>query len=179
MYLLNYFSDVVALLLMWLFISAAIHKLQPGNRQYYQQIMNDYGITHAASALVLRYSLGVIEGGLAIAIVYEPFRPLAAKLSVLLLTVYLAGMLIQLIQGKRDISCGCSGPGSSLKVSWPLIARNAVLALLALCCLAPGTGMPMSLWFAMLMTWAFMVILYLCTENLLANAQKISILRRH
>ena len=177
--LLNFTSDVMAIFLMWLFVNASIHKLQVDNRNYYQQLFSDYGLRNKNIAIALCYFLGVVEMTLAFTILFEATRSQAAILSVLLLSVYLIGMTVQLIQGKRDMSCGCSGANSQLKISWPLIIRNGVLIVLTLNCTLPGAGFPPQLWFAVLMASGFMILTYSCVENLIVNAQKISILRAY
>jgi hypothetical protein len=179
MNLFNFLSDVVALFLMWLFIRASIHKLQVDNREYYKLLFADYGISNSNIAFVLLYLLGVVEMIIPFALLLESSRLMASIIAVLLLSTYLVGMAVQLIQGKRDMSCGCSGPNSQMKISWSLIIRNAVLVLLTLSCMLPGAGFSSQTWFATLMTSGFMILTYSCAENLIANAQKISILRAH
>ncbi|WP_342805105.1 MauE/DoxX family redox-associated membrane protein [Alteromonas sp. M12] len=173
----NFLSDAIALFFMWLFVRAAIHKLQASNREYYKQLFADYGVTKPKLASALSYVLGALELIIAVALIFEATRTNASIIAALLLSIYLTGMAIQLIQGKRDINCGCSGPNSHIKVSWPLILRNAVLVPLVLICTLPTAGFASSLWFAVLMTGAFLILTYSCVENLIANAQKISILR--
>ncbi|MDO6694222.1 MauE/DoxX family redox-associated membrane protein [Aliiglaciecola sp. 3_MG-2023] len=177
MNLLNFLSDAIALFFMWLFIRAARHKLQTDNAEYYQQTFADYGVTQTKLASALRYTLGSLELVIAVALIFDGSRTSASIVAALLLSAYLIGMTIQLIQGKRDISCGCSGPNSHIKVSWSLIIRNALLVPLVLTCTMPSAGFASSLWFAVLMTGAFLILTYSCIENLIANAQKISILR--
>lgn len=175
----NFLSDVMALFLLWLFMQAAAHKLHTGNAAYYQTTLEGYGIKNAIISVVLRYFLGLLELVVALAIVFENTRSQASMIAVILLSCYLIAMTAQLIQGKRDISCGCSGPNAETRIGWPLIIRNAVLIALTLLCSLPGTLFSPSLWFAVIMTSAFLILTYSCVENLIANAQKISILRTH
>lgn len=179
MNIFNFLSDVIALFLLWLFMQAALHKLHTGNGEYYKKTLEDYGIKNVNMGLGLRYFLGVIELVVALALVFESTRSEATIVAVTLLGSYLLAMTTQLIQGKRDVSCGCSGPNSQIKIGWPLIIRNAVLIAMALICSLPGTHFSTSLWFAVIMASAFLILTYLCVENLIANAQKISILRAH
>ncbi|QWJ09315.1 hypothetical protein J5V76_28760 (plasmid) [Bacillus mycoides] len=43
-----------------------------------------------------------------------------------LLTVYSLGVIINLLRGKSNISCGCGGSLESNHLSWPLIIRNLI-----------------------------------------------------
>jgi len=175
----HFLSDVIALFLMWLFLRAAVHKLSPDNRYYYLQLMADYGVSSSKLAAALYKCLGTLELVVAMAMLAASTRFYATIIAVALLGMYLLGMTAQLIKGKRDLSCGCSGPNSHLKISWPLIIRNAVLICIALMCTLPGVGFTSPLSFAIFMTCGFMILFYSCVENLIANAQKISILRAY
>ncbi|MEP4890556.1 MAG: MauE/DoxX family redox-associated membrane protein [Aliiglaciecola sp.] len=175
----NFLSDAIALFFLWLFMRAALHKLHTSNAEYYKQLFSEYGISHGQLALALNYILGAFELVIAVALIFEATRTPAAMAAALLLSMYLIAMAIQLMKGKRDISCGCSGPNAHIKVSWPLIIRNGLLVPLVLTCTLQTAGFASSLWFAVLMTGAFLILTYSCVENLIANAQKISILRTH
>ncbi|EJC62099.1 methylamine utilization protein MauE [Alcaligenes ammonioxydans] len=60
-------------------------------------------------------------------------RSLGAVLALCVLLVATSGIVLNLLRGRRDVDCGCSGLGeSSGGLSWWLVARNAVLAALAL-----------------------------------------------
>lgn len=60
-------------------------------------------------------------------------RQAGAVLVLLVLVVATAGIVLNLLRGRRDVDCGCSGLGeSSAGLSWWLVGRNVVLAGLAL-----------------------------------------------
>ncbi|MGO1254551.1 MAG: MauE/DoxX family redox-associated membrane protein [Alcaligenes aquatilis] len=59
-------------------------------------------------------------------------RSLGAILALCVLLVATSGIVMNLLRGRRDVDCGCSGLGeSSGGLSWWLVARNALLAALA------------------------------------------------
>lgn len=59
-------------------------------------------------------------------------RSLGAVLALCVLLVATSGIVMNLLRGRRDVDCGCSGLGeSSGGLSWWLVARNALLAALA------------------------------------------------
>ncbi|MGE8547325.1 MauE/DoxX family redox-associated membrane protein [Alcaligenes sp. Marseille-Q7550] len=60
-------------------------------------------------------------------------RQAGAALALAVLAVASAGIVLNLLRGRRDVDCGCSGLGeSSAGLSWWLVGRNALLVLLAL-----------------------------------------------
>jgi len=60
-------------------------------------------------------------------------RGYGSVLALAVLAVATLGIVINLLRGRRDVDCGCSGLGRpSAGLSWWLVGRNAMLALLAL-----------------------------------------------
>ncbi|WP_341668543.1 MauE/DoxX family redox-associated membrane protein [Alcaligenes sp. SDU_A2] len=59
-------------------------------------------------------------------------RQAGAALALAVLAVATLGIVLNLLQGRRDVDCGCSGLGeSSAGLSWWLVGRNTLLAMLA------------------------------------------------
>lgn len=56
--------------------------------------------------------------------------PLPAMMAILLLTLFGVAMAINIRRGRTQIDCGCGRPQLRHPIGWPLVARNAVLALL-------------------------------------------------
>jgi len=78
---------------------------------------------------------------------------------------------INLLRGVRDIDCGCGG-SSSQTISWALVVRNLVLALLTLPAAQQGIGRAL-VWgdyFTLVAGVLALVGLYLCTNQLLNNS---------
>jgi hypothetical protein len=71
---------------------------------------------------------------LAALLLLSPLRSAGAVLAALLLLAYAAAMGWQRAHGRR-LDCGCGG--APLPVSWALVARNAVLAAIALLAALP------------------------------------------
>ena len=84
----------------------------------------------------LVWALPLAEAALAIALV-TPWRATAATAAAALLLGYGLAMAWHLTQG-RVLDCGCGG--APLPLSWWLVARNALLALLALLAGRGGDG---------------------------------------
>lgn len=52
----------------------------------------------------------------------------AAAGAVLLFVMFAAAIAVNLLRGRRQISCGCFGGGRETELSWALVLRNSVLA---------------------------------------------------
>ena len=58
-------------------------------------------------------------------------RPGGGTAAALLLAVYTIALTLNLVRGRRDIDCGCSGPQLRQTLSWRLPVRNVLLLTLA------------------------------------------------
>jgi hypothetical protein len=104
----------------------------------------------------------------------------AALAAASLLALYGGAIATNLARGRRDIDCGCGGPGARLPLSGGLVLRNAALAAAALAGLAP-VGARALVWIDALTiagTVAALVALYAATNRLLAHAPALARLRR-
>jgi hypothetical protein len=63
-----------------------------------------------------------------------------ALVAALLLLVYALAIAINLARGRRDLDCGCAGPGNRRPVRGMLVARNLLYAAMALVLLLPDSG---------------------------------------
>jgi hypothetical protein len=118
-----------------LLLHAAIAKL--ADRGLFHQHLAAYGVPDAAQP-VLVWALPLAEAAAALGLV-TPWRPAAALLAAGLLALYGAAMAWHLLRG-RVLDCGCGG--APLPLSAALVARNAVLAAVALAAAPPSTGRP-------------------------------------
>jgi len=166
-------SSGVAFFLAWLFGLAAVHKLR--DRQFYAALIGRYlpaGLARPSMVLVV----ALLEGGTALALLPVVTRGIALALAMLLLLAYAGLMFLQWVRGKADMRCGCAGPASELTVSPALVARNVTCACLALAAVFPvATIAPGWLGAALsLMIAAFLAVGYLCVEQLIGNAQRMT-----
>jgi hypothetical protein len=96
------------------------------------------------------FSLPVVEcviGGSLLAAVPLPDRAIrwASVPAGILFLSFATAVAINLLRGRRDISCGCFGVREGEKISWDLVVRNVFLcavALLALPQCPAALGMP-------------------------------------
>jgi uncharacterized membrane protein YphA (DoxX/SURF4 family) len=82
--------------------------------------------TAALSAVI------VGELGAGVSLIVPAYRPAGAMLAALLWTLYLALIVRAILQGRRDVDCGCSFGPTARPLGSFHVARNAVLAGLAL-----------------------------------------------
>jgi len=96
-------------------------------------------------------------------------------LCTLLLLVYGAAMTINLLKGRSNIDCGCSGPLAARKsISWSLVLRNVALASLAALAIPASNGVAIRLADIPLILagTACSLFLYEAVEQALANSQR-------
>jgi hypothetical protein len=120
--------------------------------------------------------VAVLELTIALALLLPMTASAGLRAAAAVLALYAALMTWQLIRGRRELRCGCAGPASELAVSPALVGRNLVCAGLALLALAPRTetvagaaGLGLSLYVAV-----FLIILYLCSEQIVSNSQQMA-----
>ena len=96
-----------------------------------------------------------------------------------LLLIYTAGIGINLLRGRRDIDCGCSGPASRHELSGWLVLRNLVLLSLVLLTASPLIHRPMN-WLDVVVVLSGVAVasgLYMAMNQLLAQAPRLAALR--
>lgn len=161
----------LALFFLWLLAAAAAHKFL--HHPYYAGLLRTYLPALENTAGGLAWLIAAIEAGLALGLSVAPLRPGTFLAVVLLLAVYALGMGRLLAQGRADLKCGCAGPASDLRISPTLVARNALLAGLALAGALPVTGAITTVGQGVnaVLIGLFLIAIYLCAEQLLRNAQ--------
>lgn len=166
----------LVLLFLWLLAGAASHKLlHPG---YYSGLVRAHVPAGETTAALLVRLIAAGEAVLAVGLVVPPACTAAFLATALLLAVYALAMLRQLAAGMRDLRCGCAGPASDLRISPFLVARNGLLVGLALTGGFAATGVMTAAQVVIAGTMGlFLITAYLCSEQLLRNAQQLHTLR--
>ena len=177
MSILSLLSDTSALFMLWLFVTAGIHKLNPTNDRYFADLLSEYGWHNQQFSLSIARIIGVTELAVGLGIIFPLSRMPAAIAASALLLAYTALMAVQLYQGRQDLDCGCAGPGRQLKISGYLLLRNILLAGFALFCVFPGYQLPSDSWLLALALTATAILLYVCCEQLISNNQQLKTLR--
>lgn len=154
-------------------LAAASHKLRAPQR--FARQLEAYELLPQAAIAAAARGVPVVEVLIAIALLVPAGRAWGAVSAAVLLALYTAAIAINLWRGRRDIDCGCSGPGLERPITGALVLRNAVLIALALLAALPmraaalhGFGL-----FLIAAVVAAGLILYTAIEGLAANQPRL------
>lgn len=170
-------SNAISLFFLWLFLTAGLSKVNPKNKQFYQELFNDYGFTSLRMIRACVVLLGILEIVLAFAMMIPALKQVAALGIAVLLMVYLLAMWSQLLKGKKNQNCGCAGPHTQINVSSATLARNIILMVLALWCYQAATDGSDSQVILSILLSGFLVLTYNSIEKIVANYQRILLMR--
>jgi len=157
-----------------LLAAAASHKLR--DRRAFQRIVQAYELLPAALAPLASAGLAVAELGLALALLLPATRTAAALGVVLLMLLYAAAIGLNLWRGRRDIDCGCSGPGAAQPLRPVLLLRNLALALLAGVVALPASPRALDALdiFVVIAASAVALLMFVAADGLLANQPRLA-----
>lgn len=163
-----------------LLLSAAWHKL--ASRTEFAAALREYRLLPGALLGPVALLLPLLEAALALAWLAGAARGVVATATAGLLLLYAAAMAVNLWRGRVDIDCGCGlgGAGRAVgRLSWWLVARNALLAAVAagaalpVAPRAPARFEPVVLVLAILAA----VLLYAGASQLLRNGAAMTVWR--
>lgn len=123
-------ATMATFLLSYLFIVAAWQKIS--SIDHFQQVLIDYQIAPESWSPLLARGLPMLELCAGLALLIPPARDPALVLLTALLATYSAAIALNLLRGRSDIDCGCSGPWQQQALSAWLIVRNTVLLSVAI-----------------------------------------------
>lgn len=144
-----------------LFLTAGIGKLR--NRGQLQGVIANYRLLPPAMIAPFAATLPVLELGVATGLLVG-FH-FSATVAIMLLCLFAWAMAVNLRRGRGHIDCGCGRSELRQPLSWTLVARNLVLALLLLPALHALPAIGTAAW---TMSLAAGLVLFVLT--LLANA---------
>jgi hypothetical protein len=90
-------------------------------------VVHNYRILPERLARSVAYGLPPLEAAIAVGLLFEPTRALAAGAAAALLLVFALAMAVNLVRGRVEIDCGCFASTLKQRISWALVARNIVL----------------------------------------------------
>jgi hypothetical protein len=163
-----------------LFLATALHKLR--DLDAFRAAVIGYALVpeRLVDAIAVALASGEAATGAALlAPASFGLRAGALAAAASLLVLYGVAIAVNLARGRRDIDCGCAGPAARQPLSEWLVARNALLAAMALVCLGGATSRPL-VWIDALTVSggvALLAALWLAAHRLLANAPAIARLR--
>ena len=134
------FGVLARLSIALLFVAAARHKRADPLR--FEGIVADYRLAPAGWSFGIARGLVLLEIGLVLGLGCSFFVPALSSIVSLAAATVLAGYAVaigvNLARGRREIECGCGGPGEFLRPR--LLLRNAVLIGVCLVGATPTTG---------------------------------------
>ncbi len=101
------------------------HRFRSGIQDY-QLIPTTLESTLALST-VLAFALPLMEILAGISLLSGFLLLPASIVTLILLVLFTSAMLINLLRGRQDLSCHCSGGSDAHRISWWLIGRNSLL----------------------------------------------------
>ena len=128
-------AAVVRLALAALFGAAAAHKIR--DPAGFAATLRAYRLVPEAVSPTAAALVTAAEILATIALVSPGVDPFGALLALALLSAYSGAIAVNLARGRREIDCGCLGPGRGRGLSPWLLARNALVALGAVVLLVP------------------------------------------
>ncbi len=144
--------------LAFVFAQAALHKLR--DHAAFDTIVRGHRLVPDASAPAVTGLLLVGELAAALALLAPGAARLGGGLALTLLTVYSLAIGTNLARGRRDVDCGCLGPGHRQPLTGWLLVRNGLLAALAAACLIPASPRTVS-WLDVVSVFAGALVLIL------------------
>jgi len=161
-----------------LFVAAAAHKLR--DRDGFRASLEAYRLLPAGALAPAARALPLVELATAALLVTPRAGRAGALAAASLLLLYALAMGVNLARGRRDLDCGCTGPGArGGKIGGALLARNALLVAAALATLLPAA--PRALVWVDLVTVPLALLalatLYAAAERLVALAPVVGALR--
>jgi len=165
-------SFVIRFLLVFIFLRAALHKVN--HYQHFKVQLRTYRLLPdslvPAFTIFLIFLEGILSFTLPIAGWLYPSYIAAA-----VLVLYASAMAVNLLNGRSDLDCGCSGPwGFPQTISWSRVVRNAVLAILAVATAWPDTFRDISIQDGSTISLASIAVIfiYASIEQAFANQQR-------
>lgn len=153
---------------------AAAHKFAAPAR--FAEQLAAYALLPPALVAPAARALPFLEALLALALLLPATRAAAGIGAAVLLAGYGGAIALNLLRGRRDIDCGCSGPGLERPLSPALLGRNALLAGIGLLAAAEPLARPLA-WFDLFVivaASATLLLLYAAVEGLQANAPRLA-----
>lgn len=172
------YIHVISLLLSWVFLSAAWHKLR--RPDHFRLALDGYRLlpfkAHSSHASIVALAEAAIGAGMLVG----QTRATAAAAGMLVLVAYALAIGVNLLRGRTDVDCGCAGPAGRQPISWYLVARNILLVVLAAATLvtAPERALGWVDWLTTACAGLLAILVYRGSGVLLDNQLKLNAIRR-
>jgi len=125
------FSEVqiaVRTLIALVYLTAAMGKMR--HWTVFHGVVANYRLLPDVLVAPFAYCLPPFEALLGAALLFGLLSPWAEAAAAALLLLFAAAMGVNLLRGRRNIDCGCFQSALKQRLSWILVIRNGVMALL-------------------------------------------------
>jgi uncharacterized membrane protein YphA (DoxX/SURF4 family) len=170
-------TSILRLALAVLFATAVSHKLRAPSE--FAAAVEAYRVMPARGTRLLAVLLVVGELTATVLLLAPGMQAAGAGVAAVLLAAYAGAIAVNLARGRRDLDCGCAGPGARRPVGPALVLRNLMLLGAALAVLVPPSGRSLG-WIDHATIVAAVVALaslYVGIDRLLANGVAVARLR--
>jgi uncharacterized membrane protein YphA (DoxX/SURF4 family) len=172
-------ATISTLLLSYLFVVGGWQKL--ADTAYFRDVITEYRIVPASWSPAVARALPIVEISVGLALLIPALQLPALGAVAVMLAGYTFAMALNITRGRRDLDCGCAGPGQEQTISGWLLGRN--LALISLALLSGSALQQHSLgwsgWSLALLGTAVLALLYHTFNQLIANNNLLRRIARH
>lgn len=99
-----------------------------GNLREFVGVVRNYRLLPESLVPFVGRALPAIESIVGVGLLFGILTSWVASAAAGLFLLFGGAVAINLLRGRRDISCGCFGPQQSERLTWGLVIRNLVLA---------------------------------------------------
>jgi uncharacterized membrane protein YphA (DoxX/SURF4 family) len=110
-------------------LAAGVTKL--GNRSEFVGVVRNYRLLPESMVGIAGALLPAIETIVALGLLFGVLTSWLAATALCLFIIFGSAVALNLLRGRRDISCGCFGPQQNHHLTWSLVLRNLGLGGLA------------------------------------------------
>ena len=159
-----------------LFALAAWSKVR--NLSVFRATLADYELVPKVVLKPVALTVVGVEIFIVIGACWPGFASTAMAVALVLLLTYAAAIAINLIRGRTDIDCGCTGPAVRQSLSSWLLVRNTVLASIASVGFNAPDGREISFpdYVMVILVVGAATVLYAAANQLMANAPRLDAL---
>jgi uncharacterized membrane protein YphA (DoxX/SURF4 family) len=172
-------ATISTLLLSYLFLVGGWQKR--ADTAYFQQVITDYRLLPASWSPLLARAIPIVEICAGLALLIPALQLIALATVATLLAVYTLAIALNIARGRRDLDCGCAGPGQEQTISGWLLGRNLILISLALLSVPALQQLSMDWlgWSLALLGATLLALFYHVFNQLIANNNLLRRIARH
>lgn len=170
-------QGTLRLALAWLLLAAGAHKLR--HPAAFREALAGYRLLPRGLGGLAARVLTALELGSGLALLAPGPARFAGVVAAGLFALYAGAITLNLARGRRQIDCGCGGPGRRRPLSGGLVARNLLLVCAAVASSCPAASRPL-VWLDVVTVGAgalVLALLYAAADLTLELAPRLASLR--